>query len=525
MTVLNVQSGRPTGIGRVVVIGGGPAGLTAAVELGRLGVPVTVLEKDRLVGGIARTESYRGYRFDIGGHRFFTKIGEVEQFWHELLGAEFITRPRISRIFYKGKFYNYPLKAMNALSNLGPLTSLQAVLSYAQSQIRPYPREDTFEEWVSNRFGKKLYEIFFKTYTEKVWGIPCSEIRAEWAAQRIQGLSLPVAVWNAIFGPARGKETIKTLIEQFEYPRLGPGMMWEKAAEFVQAHGGEVRLETEVASVRHAAGRVTEVVTRGRPDHTPPSAHPRGEPGAGGAGARPANGAGPEHTEAQAGDAFISTMPVSELVHKLDPAAPREVLAAADGLTYRAHISVVLIVKQPNLFPDNWIYIHSPEVKVGRVQNFKNWSPEMVPDPQMTALGLEYFCTEGDELWRTPDAELIELGKREMAAVGLVNLPDVVDGTVVRQLKAYPVYNGTYAGYLATLKDYLAGFANLQTVGRNGLHKYNNQDHSMLTAMLAVRNLVGEQHDVWNVNTERSYHEEMRVPHDALSADEAGAAN
>ena len=496
-------------LGRVVIIGGGPAGLTAAVELGRLDVPVTVLEKGRLVGGIARTESYKGYRFDIGGHRFFTKIGEVEKFWHDLMGAEFMTRPRISRIFYKGKFFDYPLKAMNTFTNLGPLTSAQILFSYFQSKIVPYPREDTFEEWVSNRFGKKLYGMFFKTYTEKVWGIPCSEIRAEWAAQRIQGLSLPVAAWNAIFGPRRGKDVVKTLIEQFEYPRHGPGMMWETAAEFVKAHGGEVRMETDVTALRHDGRRVTEVVLRaGGQTHSA---------AAGANGAKPAAG-----EEALGGDAFISTMPISELIHKLEPPAPPEVLAAADGLTYRDFISVVLIVKQANLFPDNWIYIHSPEVEVGRVQNFKNWSPDMVPDPAMTALGLEYFCTEGDKLWRMTDAELIELGKREMNTIGLVNSADVVDGTVVRQLKAYPVYNATYAGYLGTIKDYLAGFENLQTVGRNGLHKYNNQDHSMLTAMLAVRNLLGEQHDVWNVNTERSYHEEMRVPHDALSTDEAG---
>ena len=490
---------------RAIIIGGGPAGLTAAVELARLSVPVTVLERDRLVGGISRTETYKGYRFDIGGHRFFTKIGEVEQFWHDVLGADFITRPRISRIFYQGKFYDYPLKAMNALSNLGLLTAMGAVISYGQSQLFPYPREDTFEEWVSNRFGKKLYRIFFKTYTEKVWGIPCSEIRAEWAAQRIQGLSLPVAVWNAMFGPGRGKNVVKTLIEQFEYPRHGPGMMWERAAQFVDGHGGEVRLQTDVVSLRHAGGRVTEVVTRSL------------APDAAG------NGNDTVRTETLSGDAFISTMPISELIAKLDPPAPPEVAAASKGLSYRDFISVVLIVKQPNLFPDNWIYIHEPNVRVGRIQNFKNWSPEMVPDPQMTALGLEYFSTVGDDLWQMSDADLIALGKREMDVIGLVNSADVVDGTVVRQLKAYPVYNSTYAGFLDTIKRYLAGFTNLQTVGRNGLHKYNNQDHSMLTAMLAVRNLRGEQHDVWNVNTERSYHEEIRIPHDALSTDEAGA--
>ncbi len=470
--------------------------MTAAVELVRRGVPVTVLEKDRLVGGIARTDVYKGYRFDIGGHRFFTKIGEVEKFWYDLCGQDFITRPRISRIFYQGKFFDYPLKAFNALSNLGLFTSLEVVLSYGLSKLFPYKKEDTFEEWVSNRFGKKLYRIFFKTYTEKVWGIPCSEIRAEWAAQRIQGLSLPVAVWNALFGPRGGKHLVKTLIEEFQYPRLGPGQMWERATQYVEGQGGQVCLESDVVGVQHAAGRVSGVRVR----------H------AGGVG-----------EEVLAGDAFISTMPISELITKLDPPPPPEVVAAAAGLTYRDFMSVVLIVKQPHLFPDNWIYIHEPGVQVGRVQNFKNWSPEMVPDASMSALGLEYFCNEGDALWSLSDAELIALGRREMARIGLVRAEDVVDGTVVKQLKAYPVYNGTYAGYLETIKQYLAGFSNLQTVGRNGLHKYNNQDHSMLTAMLAVRNLVGETHDVWNVNTERSYHEEIRIPRDALSSDEAGA--
>jgi protoporphyrinogen oxidase len=479
----------------VIVIGGGPAGLTAAVELCRLKIPVTVLEKDHLVGGIARTESYKGYHFDIGGHRFFTKIGEVEQFWNELMGGDFLLRPRTSRIFYQGKFYDYPLRAFNALSNLGLWTSAEVMLSYFQSQLFPYPREDTFEEWVSNRFGKKLYRIFFKTYTEKVWGIPCSEIRAEFAAQRIKGLNLPVAVWNAIFGPGRGKDVIKTLIEQFHYPRFGPGMMWQKATDYVRAHGGRVELENEVARVCHANGRFTHVV------------------------ARDASGV---ERQWEATD-VISTMPISELIHKLEPEAPAEVHAAASGLTYRDFLSVILIVDQPHLFPDNWIYIHAPEVKVGRVQNFKNWSPEMVPDPGKTSLGLEYFCTEGDELWHTSDEALIALGKREMEQIGLLRARDVVDGTVVRQRKAYPVYNATYGGYLETIKGHLATFANLQTVGRNGLHKYNNQDHSMLTAMLAVRILLGETHDVWNVNTERSYHEEIRIPlHDALSSDEAG---
>lgn len=479
---------------QVVVIGAGPAGLTAAVELCRRRYAVTVLEKDRLVGGIARTESYKGYHFDIGGHRFFTKVPEVERFWHDLLDGDFLTRPRISRLFYQGKFYDYPLRPLNALSNLGPWTSLEVLLSYLQAQLFPYPNEDTFEEWVCNRFGKKLYTIFFKTYTEKVWGLPCSEIRAEWAAQRIQGLSLPVAIRNALFGPP-GEKVIKTLIQQFHYPRLGPGMLWRAAADFVGRSGGLVHTEADVVALRHTGGRVTDVAARqaGR-ERVFDAAH------------------------------VLSSMPLSELIAKLDPPAPPEVLAAARGLTYRDFLTVVLIARGRDLFPDNWIYIHSPEVHVGRVQNFKNWSPDMVPDPETTSLGLEYFVNEGDALWTMADADLIDLGRREMAQIGLLRADDFLDGTVIRQPKAYPVYNGTYARYLATIKSYLQGFENLQTVGRNGLHKYNNQDHSMLTAMLAVRNLDGERHDVWDVNTERSYHEEIRIPpHSALSADEAGA--
>jgi protoporphyrinogen oxidase len=484
----------PAGSSRhVVVIGAGPAGLTAAVQLCRRKVPVTVLEKDTIVGGIARTGEYRGYHFDIGGHRFFTKLPEVEKLWHELLGGDFLVRPRMSRIYYRGKFFDYPLRPLNAVSNLGIFASLQVIWSYLQAQLFPYRREDTFEEWVCNRFGRKLFDVFFRTYTEKVWGLPCSDIRADWAAQRIQGLSLPIAVKTAIFG-THSEGAVKTLIRHFHYPRRGPGQMWRAAQNYVQEHGGCVELESDVVAVRYSNGRVTEVIAR-------------------------RNG---REQSFQAGH-VITSMPLPELIRKLDPPAPRHLLLKADGLKYRDFLSVVLIVNQPSLFPDNWIYIHSPEVRVGRVQNFKNWSPQMVPDPRTSSLGLEYFCNEGDALWTMTDAELVELGKREMSQIGLLSTNDVVDGTVIRQQKAYPVYTGSYAGYLTEIKGYLSGFVNLQTVGRNGLHKYNNQDHSMLTAMLAVSNLFGGQHDVWEVNAERSYHEEIRVPpHSALSSDEAG---
>jgi protoporphyrinogen oxidase len=470
----------------VIVIGGGPAGLTAAYELAKVGIQPIVLEMGARVGGIARTEVFNGYRMDIGGHRFFTKVAEVEAFWQEVLGDDFLTRPRLSRIYYNRKYIMYPLRFADALSKLGVWQSFLVLLSYFRSKIFPYRHENTFEEWVSNRFGRRLYRIFFKTYTEKVWGIPCTELSAEWAAQRIQNLSLPRAVLGAIFG-ARGTKNVKSLIEEFHYPRLGPGMLWERTQQLIERRGGEVRLNTSVEKVLLRNGKVIGVVAR-----------------SGG------------HEETIEADAIISSMPISELIAKLDPPAPFDVRAGAAQLTYRDYFTVGLIVNQAALFPDNWIYIHAPEVKVGRVQNFKNWSPEMVPDPNKTFLGLEYFCNEGDALWNRSDAELIELGTQELEMMGLVRAADVEGGTVVRQLKTYPVYTGEYKEYLERIRGFLDSIPNLQTVGRNGLHMYNNQDHSMLTAMLAVKNLQGERHDVWSVNVERAYHEEVRLPSGAV---------
>ena len=473
-------------IKNAIVIGGGPAGLTAAYDLTKVGIKPIVLEMGARVGGIARTEVFNGYRMDIGGHRFFTKVPEVEAFWHEVLGEDFLTRPRLSRIYYDRKYIMYPLRFADALSKLGVRQSFLVLMSYFRSQLLPYRHERTFEEWVSNRFGRRLYRIFFKTYTEKVWGIPCDQLSAQWAAQRIQNLSLPRAVWGAIFG-ARGAKNVKSLIEEFHYPRLGPGMLWERTQQLVEQSGGEVRLSTEVMKVLHRDGKAIGVVAQ-------------------------SNG----REETIEADAIISSMPISELVAKLDPPAPFDVREGAGRLTYRDYFTVGLIINQADLFPDNWIYIHAPEVKVGRVQNFKNWSPEMVPDPDKTFLGLEYFCNEGDELWSMSDAELIQLATQELETMGLARAADVAGGTVVRQLKTYPVYTGEYQAYLERIRGFLDSISNLQTVGRNGLHMYNNQDHSMLTAMLAVKNLQGEQHDVWSVNVERAYHEEVRLPSGAV---------
>ena len=463
---------------RVVIIGAGPAGLTAAHELTNHNLRPVVLEQYDKVGGIARTESYKGYHFDMGGHRFFTKVKPVKRFWQEVLGKDFLRRPRLSRIFYEGRFFNYPLKPMNALAGLGLIQAVLIILSYIRWQLFPYRREDTFEQWVTNRFGKRLFEIFFKTYTEKVWGISCSELKAEWAAQRIKDLSLRTALLSMF---VKSRQSIKTLIEEFHYPRRGPGMLWERVRERVEDCGGSVRLNTEVIRIRREGQRLTSVVVA-------------------------QNG----HTEEIPAGAVISSMPVSDFVKRLDP-VPQEVFDAASKLTYRDFLTVCLIVDKPDLFPDNWIYVHSPEVKVGRIQNFKNWSPDMLPDPSKSSLGLEYFCTEGDETWRMPDAELIELGKREIDRIGLARYEDVMDGCVFRVPKAYPVYDADYRDYLQIVREFVDGLENFQTVGRNGLHRYNNQDHSMLTAMLAVRNLVfGEKHDLWSVNADQAYHEEVK---------------
>ena len=466
----------------VVIIGAGPAGLTAAYELCKAGLSPVVLEQDATVGGLARTVNHKGFRFDIGGHRFYTKARAAEEIWREVLPAEdFLRRQRLSRIYYDRKFFHYPLRASSMLLKMGVWEGGLILLSYLRAALSPRKTERTFEEWVTNRFGRRLYETFFKSYTEKVWGIPCDEISAEWAAQRIKGLSLAVVLKELLFKKNGGRkgEVVKTLVNEFDYPRLGPGMMWERMAELVKERGGLVRPGSRVERINWRRGAVTsiEVAREGR-------------------------------VETLEGDHFISSMPVRELARRLSPAPPAEVLAAAERLQYRDFITVVLIVRRADLFPDNWIYIHDPSVKLGRVQNFKNWSPDMVPDPSKTCLGLEYFCFEGDGLWAMPDDELIELGKAELEKLGLARAEEVEEGTVVRVPKAYPVYDATYKESLATVREFLTALPNLQLVGRNGMHKYNNQDHSMMTALMAARNILGASYDLWEVNTEGEYQEE-----------------
>jgi protoporphyrinogen oxidase len=467
----------------VVVIGAGPAGLTAALQLAQLGVPVLVVEANPRVGGLAQTIEYKGFRFDIGGHRFYTKVPAVRDLWRSMLGRDFIRRPRLSRIFFDGKFFDYPLKPLVTLRTLGLRRSAAILLSYLWARLRPVRPEVSFEDWVINRFGRRLYRTFFEAYTEKVWGIPCRSISARWAAQRIQGLSLRTALVNML-APARARRrtTVKTLIDEFDYPRLGPGMMWDAFAARIEALGGTVMLDARVTRLVHDGGTVDSVqIERGGERFM-----------------QPASG-------------VISTMPLRHLVSSLGPSTPPEVAEASRRLRYRDFITVAVIVDRADVFPDNWIYVHDPAVKVGRIQNFKNWSRDMVPDQSKTCLGLEYFCSAGDEIASQSDEQLTALARRELALIGLVQPEWIVDATVVRVPKAYPVYDATYQLARNAVRDHLRGFTNLQTIGRNGTHTYNNQDHSMVMGMLAVRNLLGERNDLWAIDSEDEYLEEVSI--------------
>lgn len=489
----------------VLILGGGPAGLAAAYALCQEGYQVTVLEEAQQVGGISKTVVEGGYRFDLGGHRFFTKIPQVEQVWHQVLGEDFLVRPRLSRIYYRGKFFDYPLKPLNALQTMGIGESVLIVASYLKAKIFPVRPEESLEDWVANRFGRRLYRHFFKSYTEKVWGIPCTELKAEWAAQRIKGLNLVTALFNALLG-GRGQKQIKSLIEEFHYPRLGPGMMYEAMAQRIGAMGGRVLTRHRVIQLDCSGKRVDSVVVT-----TP---------------------AGEEMV--LTADYIISSLPLRNLFAMLPPAdletgqAAEEVQAietakaaeaapavkaaqaaqAAASLKYRDFLTVNLAINRPELFPDNWIYVHSPEVRLGRIQNFRRWSPAMVPEEGCSSLGLEYFCNQGDDLWQMADPELIQLAVGEICSLGLLQAEWVKWGTVVRVPKAYPVYDDDYQAALPLIRSFLSGWDNFQTIGRNGLHRYNNMDHSILTGLLAARNIQGGTFDLWTVNTDEEYHEE-----------------
>ena len=462
----------------LAVLGAGPAGLTAGYVLARSARPVVVFEAGAQVGGLARTVVRDGYRFDLGGHRFFTKSAEVQGLWEEILDEELLVRERMSRIYWRGRFIDYPLRLADVVRKVGPVELARCASSYALALARrPLRRRavETFEEWVCDRFGRRLFELFFKSYTEKVWGVPTTEIRAEWAAQRIRTLSFSRLVRAALLHDGGD---VRSLIEQFHYPRLGPGQMWEAMAAEIVGAGGQVRLGARVDRLELRGGRVAAV-------------HAGGE-------------------RVEVAD-VISSLALRDVVALADPPAPAAVRRAAAGLRYRDFLTVALVVEGEDLFPDNWVYIHDPHVRVGRIQNFRAWSEAMVPDAGRTCVGMEYFCFEGDALWNAGDDELVAWATRELDAIGLAPAARVVTGHVVRVPKAYPIYDADYEARVATIRAWLAQVANLQQVGRNGLHRYNNSDHSMLTALRAVENATaGTAHDLWAINADGEYHEEAR---------------
>jgi UDP-galactopyranose mutase len=446
----------------------------------RYGIQSMVLEADDMVGGISRSVERDGYRFDLGGHRFFTKVPEVDAMWREILpGEEFMLRPRMSRIFYRGKYFDYPLRATNALKNLGPVETVRCIASYLWARVRPPKNQDTLEGWVIARFGRRLYEHLFKTYNEKLWGVPVSKLPADFAAQRIKNLSLVRAAMNSIM-PRRNQTEITSLIGQFHYPKYGPGMMWERCRDICIEQGTEVVMNAKVVAIEHVNGEAKAVLTQ--------------------------NGAGV--LQRYECDHVISSMPLSQLAQAMNPSTSEPVQAAAGDLRYRDFLTVALVVPESAGFPDNWIYIHALDVQVGRIQNFGAWSPFLVKEDR-TCLGMEYFVFEGDETWNKSDDDLIEQAKQELQRLRLVDAGQVEAGYVVRVPKAYPFYDQSYKSNVATITRWLSENAtNVYPVGRNGMHRYNNQDHSMFTAMLTAENIAtGTTHDVWNVNVEQEYHE------------------
>lgn len=457
----------------VVVAGAGPAGLTAALELVRAGRPVVVVDREAEVGGLARTVERDGYRFDLGGHRFFTRVPEVRALWEELLGADMLVRQRRSRILFHGRYFDYPITAGSAIRGLGPLESARIVASYLRAKLAPRRPEATLADWLVNRFGSRLFETFFRPYTEKVWGQPCESIGAQWAAQRIRGLSLRAAVADML---RRGSGGQRTLVTEFHYPRLGPGMLWERMRARIEAGGSRVLLGQRLAAIRHAGGLVQEVEVEG--------------PGGRGA---------------LAASHLVSTIPLRDLAGLLDPAPDPAVSAAAASLRYRDFLVVALVLEGDDPFPDTWLYLHDPGIRAGRVQNFRAWSPELLPSPGRACLGMEYFCSAGDALWRLPDAELVRVALEDLGALGFGGPGRLVAGHVVRVREAYPVYDQDFAERVEAIRRGLAPLANLQVAGRNGMHRYNNMDHSMLTGLLAARNVLGAHHDLWAVNTEEAY--------------------
>lgn len=465
---------------KIVIIGAGPAGLAAAYRLAKDGQDVLVLEKEDYVGGLCHTVDYQGYKFDFGGHRFFTKDKEVQKFWQDIIGDDFLRRPRLSRIYYQKKFFAYPIKLIDALSKLGLVESFMIALSLFWVRIKRIWKdkpEITFEDWVVNRFGQRLFNHFFKSYTEKLWGISVKEVGADWAAQRIKDLSILQLLKSILFKSKEGQ--IKTLIEEFEYPKYGPGMLFNRVADKIKEAGGKIQLNTRLVKIVHKNNKIQKVVVRDSDGNS----------------------------EDITADNFISSVPLNSMLRKLDTLPPLEIMKLVDKMRFRCFFDVCLIVNQKDIFPDNWIYVHEPAVNLLRVQNFKNWSPFMTPDENKTPIGAEYVCWDMDKLWQMDDQELINLAVVELETIGLLNKDLVQDGIVIRNKYAYPVYHLDYKQDLDKIFSYLSKFENFQTIGRSGLYRYNNMDHSILTGFYAARNVMGDNYNILEINADEEYHE------------------
>ena len=506
---------------KVIIIGAGPAGLTAAYELlEKTDMIPVIYEETNIIGGISRTVDYKGNKIDIGGHRFFSKFDRIMNWWANILPFQassqddsektdniMLIRNRVSRIFFLGKFFDYPISLnFKTMLNLGIFRIFKMGASYLKIKVFPIKNEKNLEDFFINRFGKELYSTFFKDYTEKVWGIPCNQINADWGAQRVKGLSISKAVLHFLLKPLKKATSVNqknvetSLISQFLYPKYGPGQLWEQVAEIIKQKGGEIHLNHKAIGLKIENNRISEVVFE--------------------------NTSSCEKISAKA-DHYISTMPVKDLINSLEYDIPQEVQEVANGLLYRDFITVGLLLDKlklqngSNLIPDNWMYIQEKNVKLGRLQIFNNWSPYMVTDLSKVWLGLEYFCNEGDALWNMEEAEFIDFTIDELSKIGVVDKKDVIDATRIRFKKAYPAYFGTYNRF-DTVKEFLNRFENLYLIGRNGMHRYNNMDHSMLTAITAVENIINNvktKDNIWNINTEKQYHENKLTAVENLTGD------
>jgi protoporphyrinogen oxidase/putative flippase GtrA len=479
----------------IFILGAGPAGLAAAYILTQQGQSVVVIEKDETVGGLARSIKYKDFILDYGPHRFFTKIPPVLKLWDEVLGADQVTVQRLTRIYYGRRYFRYPLKASEALSSLGLLESGKIIVSYLAAKLFPNRQPQNFSEWVTAKFGKRLFEIFFEAYTEKLWGLPCKEISADWAAQRIKGLSLSKAIRNALLGND-GK--VKTLIDQFQFPRLGSGQLYEKISDHLKQQGQTVLLNTEVVQVHHQNGQVQQVTLK--------------------------DGKTGKVSTVSCGG-VISSIPITFFLQNLVSSPPESVLTASKSLKFRNTILVYLIVEGQQLFPDNWLYINEPSVQLGRVTNFSNWSPEMLPNQHQTPLCCEYWCNFGDAMWEQSESELLHMAEQELRKINLLHGERISSGFVVRLPQTYPIYAGQYKKALLDIQDYIKQFSNLQLIGRYGSFKYNNQDHSLLMGILAAENILTPgQHDLWAVNADSEYEEEASAEVASTAAKTAGVS-